>query len=135
MREPAAESAEQVVARELAAAPRPFDARTEQVERVHVQGEVPEPAVHEHVRPDRPPRPTEILHLEAERLLYVLRTHHRQLQEVDRDVDRDQPLHRVGDPRGLGVVDALVGHAKACYCKYTAEGGTTTIHSAATVCS
>src|SRR5689334_6169836 len=50
------------------------------------------------------------MHLEAERLLHVLRAHDRQLQEVDRDVDRDQPLHCGRDPWGLGFVGDLVGH-------------------------
>src|SRR5574338_158453 len=111
MREPAAEPAEDVVARELTRAPGPLDSRTEEVERVHVQGEMPEPAVHEHVRDDRPPRTPEVVHLEPQGLLHVLRTHDRQLQEVDRDVNRDQPLHSRCDPRGFGVVGDLVGHA------------------------
>src|SRR6185436_980099 len=111
MRKPPAESAEDVIARELPSAPGTLDPRTEQVERVHVQGEMPEPAMHEHVRRDRPPRPPEVMHLEPKGLLYILRAHYRQLQEVDRDVDRDQPLHGGRDPGSLGVVGDLVGHA------------------------
>src|SRR6185503_3053358 len=65
----------------------------------------------EHVRRDRPPGPPEVVHLEPERLLHIFWAHDRQLQEVDRDVDRDQPLHCRGDPGSLGVVGDLVGHA------------------------
>src|SRR5690349_14651171 len=72
---------------------------------------MPEAAVHEHVRRDRPPRSTEVVHLEPERLLHVFGTHDRQLQEVDRDVDRNQPLHCRRYPGSFGVVGDLVGHA------------------------
>src|SRR5262247_745590 len=72
---------------------------------------MPEPAMSEHVGRNRPPRPPEVMYLEPEGLLHILRTHHRQLQEVDRDVDRDQPLHGGRDPGSLGVVGDLVGHA------------------------
>ena len=71
MREPAAQSAEQIEAHEFLRAPFPFDARAKQPQRVHVQREMPEAAVHEHVRADRPPLVAEIFRLESERELHV----------------------------------------------------------------
>src|SRR5262245_33109555 len=86
---------------------------------------MPEPAMHEHIRRDRPPRPPEVMHLEPEGLLHVLRTHYRELQEVDRDVDRDQPLHGGRDSGSLGVFGDLVGHAGPA----TAIYGSTRYHN------
>src|ERR1035437_2154562 len=99
MCEPAAQSAEEIEAQELTRTPLPLHARPEEPERVHVQREVPEAAVHEHVRADRPPLVAEILRLEPERELDVARLQNRELDEIDENVDRDQPLHRGREPR------------------------------------
>src|ERR1035437_9684170 len=66
MCEPAAQSAEEIEAQEFARAPLPLHARPEEPERVHVQREVPEAAMHEHVRADRPPLVAEIRHCTAD---------------------------------------------------------------------
>src|ERR1019366_3627232 len=98
MCEPTAQSAEEIEAQELARAPLPLHARPEEPERVHVQREEPEATVHEHVRADRPPLVAEVLRLEAERELHVARLQDRQLEEIDRDMDRNHPLHRGRKP-------------------------------------
>ena len=48
--------------------------------------------------------------VEAERALHDVRANDRQLQEQNRDVDRDQRLHGGGHPRIVLLVRRRVGH-------------------------
>ncbi len=102
--EPAAEPAPEIVPEEAARAPCALQPAAEEPEHVHVHRHVHEAGVHEHVRREGPWLLGEVAHLEPERARHVHRTHDRELQEVDRHVDGDQPLHRRRDPRLVLVV-------------------------------
>ena len=103
----AAEPAPQIVERERARPHRRLEARPEREQRVHVQREVPDPVVHEHVRQRAPQRALQASRLEPQHRERIRVAHHRPLQEEHRDVDREQRLHGPRQPRS--VVRSRVG--------------------------
>src|SRR6476619_114532 len=88
-----AETAPQIEVEKSASAPAFFNSRAEHPKRKHVECQMPQSGMHEHVREWRPPSRCEISDRESQRAINLLRPDERQLQKIDADIRRHQPLH------------------------------------------
>src|SRR6185436_2791950 len=95
----AGKPAEREEAEEASSAPRLLESRPEQVERIHVRGEMPESAADKHERDRRPPAFRESAQRETERRLESAEDSD-ELQVVNRDIDRNE---RLNSQREAGV--------------------------------
>jgi hypothetical protein len=118
MHEPRTEPAPHVVQREAPRIPRLLDASSEEPQRIHVEEDVQEVAVDEHVRQHGPRLLGEIAHVEPESGLDIGAIDHRHLKEIDDDIHRDEPPHCGGHPRWLEIIRDGERHA-GCSSRYS----------------
>jgi hypothetical protein len=100
-----AETAPEEVQHERARPHRRFEPRPEHEERVHVQHQVQDPVVHEHVREPAPQGALEAAILEAEHGKRVRVADDRPLKEQHRRADGDQRPHTTRQPRGVVLIE------------------------------
>src|SRR5689334_24501906 len=93
MRYSTADTGPQVEPNESLGSPFLFQTRSEHPQREHVEREMRQPRVDEHVRDDRPPVGGETRWIEGECGIDGVRPEQRELQEINADVQRQQPLN------------------------------------------
>src|SRR2546423_8528786 len=93
MRDSSAQAAPQIEVEKSASAPAFFNSRPEHPKGKHVERQMPQSGVNEHVGERRPPAGRKISDRKSERAKNLIRPDEGQLQKIDADIRRHQPLY------------------------------------------
>src|SRR3954462_10208665 len=93
MRNCATDSTPEIEIDKASRSPQVLDARAEHPQRQHVERDVPQTRVHEHVRRNCPPLRRELRRLETECSKNTITAEQRDLEEIHSHVRRYQPLN------------------------------------------